>query len=127
MSEHSEQAALIEWAQWQLNQGHYAELALLFAIPNGEWRSPSVALRLQEEGVKPGVPDLFLPVARGGWHGLFIELKIKDGRVRPEQKEWQAALLLEGYRACVCWGWEEARDELIRYLGGNIPCPERRP
>ena len=63
-SEHQEQAALFRWA-WFAQVKHPA-LALLYAIPNGGHRHKAVAARMKAEGVKAGVPDLCLPVARGG-------------------------------------------------------------
>jgi hypothetical protein len=77
---------------------------------------------LKAEGVKDGVPDIFFPVPRGGWHGLFIELKRPEsngkraGKATPEQLKWIAGLQKQGYGAVVCVGWEEARDTIIQYL-----------
>lgn len=112
--EHDEQAALVRWAA--LQRIRYPELALLFAIPNGGDRHEAVAQRLKAEGVRPGVPDLCLPVARGGWHGLYIEMKTQRGRPSRPQRQWLAALLREGYRAEVCRGWEAARVVILDYL-----------
>ena len=71
-------------------------------------------------GVKPGVPDMFLPVAREGCHGLYIELKRRDGgRVSPEQTAWMDALARQGYKTALCHGWDAAREEIQRYLGGK--------
>lgn len=54
---------------------------------------------MKAAGVKPGVPDMFLPVAREGCHGLYIELKRRDGgRVSPEQTAWMDALARQGYK-----------------------------
>lgn len=72
-TEAQEQATLFSWAEMQ--SGRRPELRLLFHIPNGGSRGKAEAARFKMEGVKPGVPDLFLPVPRGPWHGLFIELK----------------------------------------------------
>ena len=114
-TEEQEQAAVFEWVTLMRNQ--YPELDLLYHCPNGADRHPAVAAKLKRQGVKPGVPDLFLPVARSGWHGLFIEMKKrKGGRVSDEQKAWIEALTAQMYRAVVCKGCEEACDELIRYL-----------
>lgn len=75
---------------------------------------------MRAEGMKKGVPDLCLPVARGGCHGLYIELKrTKGGKVTPEQLEWVDALTRQGYMAAVCRGWEEASDIITEYLGGT--------
>lgn len=113
-SEEQEQATVFQWVT--LMQNRFPELDLLFHIPNGGLRSKPEAVRFKRIGVKPGVPDLFLPVARGGWHGLFIEMKKKGGRVRPEQTEWIEALIEQRYRAVVCYGSEEACDVLFKYL-----------
>lgn len=114
-SEHQEQAALMAWARIQ-EQAH-PELALLHAIPNGGWRHKAVAAGLKREGAKPGVPDLDLPVARGPWHGLRIELKRTKGGVLSEAQAWWIdALRAEGYRVEVCAGWVAASAVILDYL-----------
>lgn len=93
------------------------ELDLMHAIPNGGKRDIRVALKLKEEGVKPGVPDIFLPLPRGGKHGLYIELKRrKYGRVSEDQLRWIEALIRQEFACAVCYGWEMARDTIIDYL-----------
>lgn len=119
-TEGEEQATLFHWAD--MVKGKYPELQLLFHIPNGGERRKSEAARMKAEGVKPGVPDLFLPVARGGYHGMFIEMKRREGgRVSKEQKVWQADLLRQGYCACVCRGWEDAKVMIEGYLDMDNP------
>lgn len=114
--EGAEQAALMSWAQMQ--SWRWPELQLLFHIPNGGARSKAEAGRFKAEGVKAGVPDLFLPVPRGNNHGLFIELKRrKGGRLSPEQRVWIQNLQEQGYQAFVCYGWEEATEVIQSYLG----------
>lgn len=116
MSEHTEQCALMHWAA--LQTGRWPELELLFHVPNGSARDSITGAQLKAAGVKAGVPDLCLPVARQGWHGLFIELKV--GRNRPQERQvgWLDRLTAEGYLAVACWGWDEARETLEAYLGG---------
>ena len=114
-TEAEEQATLFSWAA--MNSGKRPELRLLFHIPNGGMRSKSEAARFKAEGVKPGVPDLFLPVARGPWHGLFIELKRQQGgRISDSQKRWLDSLTTAGYYATVAHGWREATAILTEYL-----------
>ena len=67
-SEHAEQVALFKWAEFAA--ARWPELTLMHAIPNGGHRNKITAARLKAEGVRAGVPDICLPVARGGWHGL---------------------------------------------------------
>lgn len=113
--EHVEQTWLMQWCRAQ--SGAYPSLNLIYAIPNGSLRHPAIAAKLKAEGVKPGVPDLCLPVSRGGFHGLYIELKRrKGGVVSDHQRNWLDYLRKQGYRAEVCHGWEVARDVLVEYL-----------
>ena len=113
--EHQEQAALMRWAEYQSKK--LPELALLFAIPNGGFRSKATAGRLKAEGVKAGVPDIFLPVARGEFHGLFIEMKAGRNKPTATQSAWLYHLSQQGYKVAVCYGWEAARDMITEYLG----------
>ena len=114
-TEAQEQTTLFQWAG--MMAGKWPELRLCHAIPNGGSRNPIEARHLKEQGVKPGIPDLFLPCARGGWHGLYIEMKRrKGGRVSIEQKKTIIALREQGYRVEVCEGWEKARDVIVEYM-----------
>lgn len=123
MSEHEEQVTLFQWAD--LYSTWYPELQLLFAIPNGaklpyrrdgKKRVTPQGLRLKKEGMKKGVPDICLPVARKGWHGLYIELKFDKNRPTPEQEWWLNRLTENGYLAVAAWGFEEAKDVIVEYL-----------
>lgn len=117
-SEAEEQATLFHWARMQ--EKKYPELALMFHIPNGGLRSKSEAARFKKQGVKAGIPDICLPCARGGRHGLFIELKkLTGGKTSKEQKEWIAALQNAGYAVSVCHGWEDASELILDYLEGR--------
>lgn len=109
---------LFSWAAMQ--SGKYPELNLLYHVPNGGSRHKAEAGRLRAEGVKAGVPDLCLPVARGQYHGLYIELKRqRGGRTSDHQSEWLDALSAQGYKAELCYGWEQAAGTIIEYLTGG--------
>lgn len=113
-NEDNEQMILFRWAAMQ--SGKYPELELLYHIPNGGKRGKAEAARFKSMGVKSGVPDLHLPVARGGYHSLYIELKAANGRVSGNQSEWLAALNQQGNKAVVCYGWEQAAQAIKDYL-----------
>ena len=113
-SEHAEQCALFRWAGYQAKR--LPELALLFAIPNGGFRTKATAAKLKAEGVKAGVPDICLPVAKGEYHGLWIELKAGRNKPTTTQVAWHLRLSREGYRVAVCWGWDSARGVIEEYL-----------
>ena len=115
-TEDQEQMALMQWAKFE--EGAHPELKLLHHIPNGGSRTKAEAGRFRAMGVKPGVPDLFLPVARGGLHGLYIELKRQEGgRASAAQKGWMKALEDQGYAVHLCHGWEYAKNVILEYLG----------
>lgn len=115
-TEEQEQIALFNWAAWMSNT-KWPELAMMYHVPNGGYRNKAEAGRFRAQGVKSGVPDIVLPVARGGWHGLYIELKrTVGGRVSKEQREWLGKLNAQGYYTAVCQGWEEAKNAIEWYL-----------
>ena len=109
-----EQEALFEWAGRV--SGKYPELKLLYHIPNGGQRNIAEAANLKRQGVKAGVPDLCLPVARGKYHGLYIELKYGKNKPTDKQYEWLTALQNQGYAAVVCYGWNHAAKTITNYL-----------
>jgi hypothetical protein len=130
-TENAVQAEVIRWAAD--NEHRYPELALLFAIANGGGRTRAQAAELKLTGVKSGVPDLCLPVARGGYHGLYIEEKREPyrdknnklcrGTVSPEQKRWIALLREQGYRVELCEGARPTIALLEGYLSGKVTQP----
>ena len=139
--EHGEQVAVFAWAAVARLRGFAAarlwietgsiaafgppvpELTWLHAIPNGGARGDdekSRAIRggqLKAEGVRRGVADIFLPVSRVGWHGLYIELKRKSRSVRGEEQIAFAEYCAEaGYAHRFCAGHEEAIAVIEQYL-----------
>jgi hypothetical protein len=93
---------------------------LLIHIPNGGFRKNAFeGWRLKKQGVRAGVSDLLLPVARGGFFGLWIEFKAappNDAPVSDSQEEWVGLMQSQGYSAHVCLGVEAAMKVLTAYL-----------
>lgn len=117
-TEAQEQESLFRWAAY--NRVKYPELELMYHVPNGGGRNLIEAAHLKAQGVKPGVPDICLPVPNIKYTALYIELKRrKGGKVSDVQRGWITALNRVGCRAVVCHGWDEAREEIERYLGGR--------
>jgi len=121
MSEHTEQAEVIQWAKD--NEFIYPELRWLYSSLNGIVipAPPMVRAKIinymKAEGMRNGIPDLFLPVARHGFHGLFVEMKRTDGGViSPEQKEFMEFAAAQGYLDKICYGCDEATEALEWYL-----------
>lgn len=110
-----EQVALVRWMQFQ----HRAAFAVTWHTPNGGRRDKVTAAKLKAQGVKAGIPDLQLAMARGGYFGLFIEFKATpphDSEVSKSQKEVIGLLAGEGYLAVVCKGITEAMAQINAYL-----------
>lgn len=130
--ESREQRALIDWAQLaripaapDVEQG--ARVAdYLFAIPNGGRRSYVTAAILKAEGVKAGVHDLLLPLARQGRHGLWLEMKSATGTMSKPQREWRDRMLRAGYACATCRSADEARAVIGEYLGMQVGAGRRR-
>lgn len=114
LTEHDLQALVI--AECDRRSILRVEYGLIFAIPNGQYRQG----QRMEPGLRPGVPDLFLPVARHGYHGLFIELKCGDNKPLQKQLEWLEHLRAEGYLCEVVWDSVDEVIEIIEeYLEGK--------
>ncbi len=112
--EHDEQVVVATWASKQ--SGALADARKLFAVPNGGSRHLLEAVRLKAEGVKAGVPDLFLPVPRAPYHGLFIEMKAPKGVISDEQAARLRELAADWYLAVVAYGADEAIEAITNYL-----------
>ena len=116
-TESQEQQTLFQWAA--IKQRELPELALLHHIPNGGQRARTTAARLKAEGVKAGVPDLSLPVPRGNFNGLYVEMKVAKNKPTANQVWWLNALTQQGYCTAVCYSWQEAANVIEKYLKSN--------
>ncbi|MNI92908.1 VRR-NUC domain protein [compost metagenome] len=68
--------------------------------------------------MKAGIPDLVLPMARGGYFGLYIEFKatVEPAPVSDSQRDCLRRLNEQGYLAIVCRGHFDAMEQLRAYL-----------
>ena len=107
-SEHSEQVGFVNW--FRAKYPH----TLIFAIPNGEKRSISVATRLKAEGVTRGIPDLYIPSCN-----LWVEMKrATGGRLSPDQKKVIEYLRSVGHTVIVGKGASDASKQVLEFLDG---------
>lgn len=104
-----------------VEKNRYPELFMLHHIPNGGSRHKAEAARLKMQGVRKGVPDISLPVPKGKYHGMYIELKRRSGgTVSSDQKTWLKNLNKYGYAAAVCQGFDEAWEFTKAYLKNDV-------
>lgn len=117
--EHWEAVALLQWWAIESNRIERPQECLM-AIPNqgrgGGWRNARRGSYMKKEGLRAGAPDYFLAIPVHDSPGLFIELKAKGGRVSDSQKRMSEILKQNGYRVFVCYGWEEAKECIQKYL-----------
>lgn len=113
--ESAEQKKIVQWWHFACRRYRLPE-ALLFAIPNGGQRSAITGARLKAEGVRAGIPDMFLAHPSGVFHGLFLELKVKGGRLSDSQKANIEELRKQGFAVFVPFGFEEAKTAIEKYL-----------
>lgn len=119
--EHQLQTALFN--KIAAHKNHIKALEMAFAVPNGFFipGAPRVGGRVKkrfmDEGLSPGVPDLFLMVPRQGFSALAIEMKTPVGVLSKEQRVWRDNLIDYGYRWELCKGPDEAWNVIMDYLG----------
>ena len=116
--EHEMQSALIT----RLDSDPRTRDALIYAVPNaggysGGFRSNLMrVMRMKAEGVRQGPPDLNIDEARGGYHGLRIELKAGKNKATVEQRAWHDRLRLRGYSVAICTTQDAAFAVAVAYL-----------
>lgn len=107
ITEDSEQVAVVQ----------YCELMGIPVThtPNEGKRSKSYGAKLKKMGMRKGFPDLLVTRARGGYHGLAIEMKVGNNKPTEDQKWWLRKLASEGYKTAVCYGADEAIGVIKSY------------
>lgn len=113
-TETEEQAALFKWAK--LIGKQHPEYDLLYAIPNAGKRGAKARGDMLRTGLKAGVPDICLPVPRGGYGSLYIEMKRLGKKPTVQQAEWIHKLRRYGNYVQVAYNWDEAATVITKYL-----------
>ncbi len=94
---------------------------IFYHIPNGGRRNFLEGLKFKRMGVKAGIPDICIPVARKGFHGAYGELKrLVGGRVSEQQEWWLAELKRQGYYVFIGHG----ADEFIQHVKNYMEVPK---
>lgn len=122
--EGNEQTILFTWIDLQ----YPLESKLIYHVPNGGHRHKATAGKLKGQGVRAGMPDINVDIARGGYFGLRIEFKAtppNDADVSPKQRDALKLLNDRGYLAIVCRGVHDAQEQIRAYL--RLPATEARP
>lgn len=110
LSEADEQTMIFRWA------AYFPELRWMYAVPNGGHRNKIEAVNLKRQGTKAGVSDIALPLPKGKYHGLYLELKVGKNKPSELQKEFLKYAKEKGYATFVCYGHEEAISVITEYL-----------
>mgnify|MGYP003512709913 CR=1 FL=1 len=108
-----EQAKVIAWAR--ANENNYPYLWMLHSSLNGVKMTKAQAGRAIAQGMLSGVPDLFLPVPKNGYHGLFIEMKYGSNKVTKNQEKFLQNAANVGYSVVVCYSANEAIKRIEDY------------
>lgn len=119
--EEREQARLIKWTHTPAVRAIAPVLEFMFHCPNGGKRDGITGGQMRALGVKPGVPDLLMPIAASGCVGLAIEMKSAIGSTTDEQEKWLDALRLNGWATHVCRSADAARAIIMAYLNVELP------
>jgi len=119
-SEYDEQVAIFQWAM--VYQATWPDLFLINgSIMGGTGMRPKILNKLAKAGMKKGKPDINLPIARGGYIGLWIELKRRGGPDPSEdQIRWLVRLNGAGHLAVCCKGSDAAIRTIKQYVTGEL-------
>lgn len=93
---------------------------LIYAIPNGGKRGIITASIMKAEGVIAGAADVHIPIARGKYHSLYIEMKSQTGKQQPSQVEFQKKVESFGNAYMVCRSFDEFQATVTGYLSEQI-------
>lgn len=113
ITEHQIQSAFFEYVR--LMERSDSRYLAIHATPNqgikggGFWGQKRKA-----EGLRKGFPDIAVLLPRGGYHGLFIELKVPPNKTSTEQQQCLQVLKNNGYLAVVIT--TKNVDDLISYV-----------
>lgn len=113
-TEHNEQCIFFNYIKKKSIENNTYNL--IFAIPNGAKRDAITGARLKSEGVKSGVFDIFVSVARNNYHGLYIEMKVNNNKLTENQIIFKQNVEKEAYKCIVCYSAKEAIEKLEEYL-----------
>jgi hypothetical protein len=111
------QAALIAWARNPAVLAKYPGINLLEGSLNGVKLSKAQAGKAKAAGMLKGSHDIKLPVPKGGFTGLSIELKAGKNKPTEEQIEHGEALIEQGWKVLYIWDdWEEVKEAIEQYM-----------
>lgn len=79
-------------------------------------RSAGRRALFRRQGARRGAADLFLAVPRGGRFGLWLSVKRRGMRMRPEERDFLCNMTSLGYDAAVCRSRDEAEQRIHAYL-----------
>lgn len=114
MSESSDMKLITDWREWMRLSDW--RIGLLMHVPMGGLRHPRVAKNLKREGAQAGFPDWVLPVPNVRGQILFIEQKVKGGRLTEHQQRWFRLLKEAGHVCQVSYSAEETIGAVIQHL-----------
>ncbi len=88
-----------------------------FHVPNGLARNATEGGIFKAQGLRKGWPDYCLDLPLGNYHGLRLELKAPNG-AKPTDTQLDILARLEsvGFKCCVAWGFDEAKEQIEHYL-----------
>jgi hypothetical protein len=95
----------------------YPELQMVRSDQAGMRTHPAQANKAKAGGMRRGFPDIDVPIARGGYTGMHIEMKSQRGQLTEDQKWWLAQLRDQDRKCVVCRSARQAWEKLIQYLG----------
>lgn len=121
-SEDAELIAFFDWLSWQIKRNPILEV--VHHVENERRCTPVQGARRKRKGVRSGIPDIVAPIPSNDYHGLYIEMKRKGGKVSDSQERIMAVLSALGYSVKIAYSADQAIQIFKDYFYETIPASE---
>lgn len=109
------QGAYVEWTKLYKVDGRFLFDRVIHCPSEGK-RGPQAQRDAKTLGLKKGVLDILLAMARGQYIGLWLEFKSDEGKATADQEEFAKIMEEEGYMVRLVRKPEDAIRITMEYL-----------
>ena len=110
------QIEIVKYAGYKKLSNGYMLSDFLIKIHNEGRKNKIAAYIDKKSGLKSGVSDLFLALPNERYHGMWIEVKKKGGKLTKNQQEWFNKMYKIDYYTCICYDVDDFIRETDEYL-----------
>jgi len=110
------QIACVSWFRLQYPNYIITSFPAGYVFEGDSTKRAIIGKRMKDMGYCVGIPDVFIPVARKFYHGLYVEFKAESNRLTQSQTIIIDKLMRENYYCAVCYSVESFMKTVNRYF-----------